>query len=245
MPRLNSGLELFQRLTSIEKFVLASPAPIGDTTTSALVAAAALNLPLTAFTNFANGDPLFIIGSGGFELNAINGTPAAITPLAFPLALAQAAGARVAEARRIDLGHLDENGVTMNGSLTLTPVNAATSRVAIASIAGQGTLGGSFNLRGYNNLNLQTVFGATEGEAGTGTATDPHTAVIDQNTVGSQNSLLVFRARGLRNDGSVVQTDFVQCTPSVNAQVQMGGTNPAVLGVAFNCTGIIQRIWTP
>ena len=243
MPRRNNGLEVFSRLVSIEKFTLVPSGTPGDTVTTAPIAAGAGTAALTAQTNFSLNDPVFIIGSGGFELNAIKGPLAASMPLAYKTAFAHAVGARVVEARRIDLGHLDESGVTFGGSVQLNPVNASTSKVPIAYIAGAGDLTASFNLRGYNNLNLQTIFGIDEEEAGTGTADDPYQVGLSGESIGT-HGLQAYRVRGVLTDGVTnVIVDFCGAQVQVNANVALGGQGGAALGVSIKYSNLIQRIW--
>lgn len=241
MPRSNDGNEVFKYLTDMYKFVIASGSH-GDTTTSSPTIKTAEVIDLTATTNFSANDYVFIIGSSAAEINALSGAPATSdSGLALPTSQAFETGARVVEATRINLGHLDEAGVTLTGALPLNPVNAATSRVPITYIPGQGSLGGSFNLRGWNNLNLQTVFGIPEAEAGTGAADDPYTAVISTTNIGTE-STLAFRAVGVLIDGRIATVDFMGVVPAVNANIQVGGQQPATLAVPFNCTAIISRI---
>ena len=241
MPRRNNGLEVFSRVVSIEKYALATTA-VGDQLTTAAAAAGGSAVTVGAITGFAANDPVFLVGSGGFELNAV-GTPAVNMPLLYKLAFAHAAGARLVEAQRLDLGHLDEGGVTFGGSVQLNPVNAATSRVPIAYVAGAGELTANFNLRGYNNLNLATIFGLDEAETGAGTAADPYQLGISGATIGA-HGLQAYRVRGLLADGVTnVMLDFCGATVQVNANVQLGGGNGAALGMAIKYSNLIQRIW--
>lgn len=244
MPRLNSGLEVLERLTSMRKFYL--PDPVVKTTSTGAIAKAASALTLASAVGFADEDDILVASEAGAELLHVSALAGAAVTSATPAAIAHPSTSpiQIYKALSADLGHLDENGVQMTGAMQLQPVNASTSKVAIAYIAQAGTLGGNFSLRGYNNPNLATVFGMPEpSEAGqTGTEANPYALAITERGIGTA-SLLCFRGRGVLIDGSIVEVDFVNCRPSVNANVQLGGNNPATLGVAFNCTAIVSKIW--
>lgn len=243
MPRLNNASELFKFLDSVDVFRIAT-GTFGDTVTTSALARAAATVPVSAITNFSSLDPLFIVGDGGTELNSINGTPSGlnIVPL-HPITIAQSSGARVVEAVRSALGHVAEDGATFGGSMSSTPINAATSRVALAYFAGPAELTWSFTLLGHNNQNLLAAFGATETETGAGTSADPHTALIDGLSVGTQGTQC-FRLKGRRNDGKSVWVDLNDAIVDVNASVNMGASTPSGMALAGKCTSIIQRIFS-
>jgi hypothetical protein len=243
MPRSNNGNEVFKYLTSVKKYMVASGTH-GSTTLSGPTVVGDATLDLTAITNFTSLDPVLIVSSAGTEFNQLTGTLATTnSPIATPTPFVHPTAATVTEMVAIDLGHLDEAGVTLTGSLPINPVNASTSRVPIAYIPGQGSMGGSFNLRGYNNLNLATVFGMPEAETGAGTSGDPYTLSLLGTTIGTDTNI-VFRASGVLIDGRTATVDFLGVTPAVNANIAIGGSTPSVLAVQFNCTGVISRINT-
>src|SRR3982751_3789973 len=103
MARKNDATELYRRITSIDLYRVAT-GTIGDTTLSSNLATGASVVPVTAITNFANGDPVFIIGDGGLELNQINGTTNVSMPVKYKTLLAQTSGARFVEAVQVPLG---------------------------------------------------------------------------------------------------------------------------------------------
>lgn len=241
MPRQNNGLEILKGLSKIELFSLAT-GTIGDTTTSEAIALLAADVDVAAITNFTANDPVFIIGDGGLELNAI-GTPATTPmPLKFKAALAQSSGARLVEAVARNIGHVTEAGVQYSANLVLTPINAATSVTALAYQRGQGELRANWALRGFNNLNWQTIHGQEEGESGAGTAADPHQVIVSGQTLGT-HGLLCARIHTYRFDGKIVTQDYLNCTIEVQATVNLGGTTPAELPMAVRFDAMVQRIW--
>lgn len=242
MPRLNSGQELFRYLTSLKKYVPATVTP-GSTTLSADAAADLSLLPFTALTNFEDGDFALVKGTT-MELVQIDGTPALSMPILQPTAFAHEAGAAVIEMAEADLGHIDENGITPAGTFALTPVKSAVARTAIAYYAADpAELSVTFNLRGWNNLNLAFAFGAPDAEAGSGTAADPYTVGIGAANVGTLTDLCL-RAYGTRFDGATVQVDFFDCRVEVGVSTPVGGTAPAILPVTLKCVSLVQRIWS-
>jgi len=243
MPRSGSGSELFQYLNKFYKFVIQPTTP-GDTTTAGAITAGDTDVDVTAITNFTAADFVMIDGDGGVEIQTI-GTPATTPmPVTRPFLVAQSSGARFVEAQRIDLGHVAEGGIQFGGSSTLTEIKAATSRTAIAFFGESTTLTLTAPLLGYNNLNLQAVFGATESETGSGTASAPYAVVIDSNTVGTQG-LHCYRAEGVLYDGRIVQVDFVQATVEINNNITIGAANPDGMTLNAKVTAFHQRIWTP
>ena len=244
MPRSNSGSELFQYLDHFYKFIIKTSTP-GDTTTTSPIVQGDSTVDLTAVTNFSDTEYAMIDGDGGVEITQIDGSPATTNcPLDRPLLLAQSSGARFVEATRIDLGHIAEGGIQFGGSQTLTEIKAATSRTAIAFFGESTTLQLTAPLLGYNNLHLQAVHGATEGEIGSGTESAPYAVAISQDTVGTQG-LHCYRAEGTLYDGRIVQVDFVQATVEINTNITIGAPNPDGMTLSAKVTAFLQRIWTP
>lgn len=243
MPRTNSIDEVFQYLTTMYKFVEATGTH-GSTTTTEAITADMADTDIVSNSNIANGDFILISGSGGVEISAVGTTGATNLTWDRPLQIAQDSGALVVEATRIDVGHVGEEGVTFGGTQTITPINAATSRTPLGYIIQSAELTFSVPLLGTNNLNLQTVFGATEGEQGAGTPSDPYVVVVDGNTIGTQG-LSGWRAVGSLYGGEIIEIDFLGVTVEINVSRNIGGT--AVTGYTLNAkaTGFMQRVWTP
>lgn len=246
MPRQNSIDEVFQYLTSFKKYV-ESTGTHGSTTASEAITQDMAATNIASSTNFAGTEYVLISGDGGVEIAkmaSIDAGPPIDVTWTRPLAIAQSSGATVVEATEIDMGHVGEEGITYGGTQTITPINAATSRTPLGYIIAAAELTFSVPLLGTNNLNLQSVFGATEGEQGAGSAADPYYVVIDGNTIGTQGTL-GLRATGSLYGGEIIEVDFLGVTVEINVSRNIGGT--AVTGYTLNgkCTGFIQRIWTP
>lgn len=241
MPRTNSGLEIYKALNSVTKYIEAAGTH-GSTTLSAPSAVGDATVTVAATTSFTAADPCFITGGAGTELVTI-GTPNTTMPLAQPTLLVHPSGAQLIEAQAIALGHIDENALDFGGSVGAQLVRAATSRIPIATIAEPGEFSFSFNLLGWNNLNLQAAFGVPEGEDGTGTSSDPYGAGIHGSNIGTQSALQAFRFVGVNNNSQTIQLDLCGCTVEVSVQAKLGGTTPGVLTLAGSYTNLFQRIW--
>ena len=240
MPRLNNGLEVLKGISKVEMFSIVSTTP-GDTVTTAVLAKLGASIGVLAITNFAAADPVFIIGDGGVELNAI-GTPNATMPLKYKAALPQSAGARLVEAVARNLGHVTGAGVQYSASLQLTPIDAATSVTPIAYQRGAGELSASLALRGLNNLNIQTAHGIDEGESGAGTEADPYQIVVGGVDLGT-HGIQCMRVHGYRFDGKLVIWDYLNITIEVQAQINKGGSTPAEIPLKVKMDTMVQRIW--
>lgn len=207
MARLNTGREIWKSLDTLTVFRQVSGG--GSTTAAAAITAGATAANFASTTNFTASDPLFIIGASGAELNAIGAavTPTTAVPLLYPAAIANPSGSQLLEAVASVLGHVQQGGLSFNGTAPLVPIFSALQHTPIAYIRGYGELTASFALLGFNVENLHTVFGITESLGGAGTSADPYRGAIlgaAMGTVGTQ----CFRATGTRMDGSTVLVDF-------------------------------------
>lgn len=240
MPRLLNGQEVFKYVNKVSVLRIKAATP-GDTTTSAALARAAVNVGVASSTNFTNGEFAFVIGSGGTDVVKL-GAPAATMPFTTKPLFAQDIGARLVSAEEIQLGHISEQGVTFGGSMTLNPVKAATSRTPIAYISDPGEMTASLSLLGHNNQNLMLAFGATEAEDGAGNTADPYQVGVGQTTMGSQG-LQAIRILGERHDAKIVEMLFVAAQVEVNVNSTLGSGQQSGIPVSMKFTNLIQRIY--
>lgn len=242
MSSIPSVASIVKSLTSIDLYKIQPTSP-GDTVTSAGLARAATTIPVSSLTGFADTEPFFIVGDGGTELNTVSGTPSAgaITP-ALPIALAQSSGARVVEALKYSLGHIAEGSARLTGTSTTTPINAATSQTPIGYLTSAGALGFSIGGLSFDTRILNLAFGQDELETGAGTSGDPWTTVVSQLSVGT-HALACLRGRALRKDGKNIQLDMLDCTVTVNADINFSGKAVNAITIAGSCTGHVIRIW--
>jgi hypothetical protein len=244
MPRQNDATELFRKLTAFDLFRIQS-GTIGDTTTTAAILGdgTEATVGVTAITNFTNGDPVFISGDGGVELNAINGTVATAMPMRYKPKLAQAIGARFVEAVRVPLGKIAEGGVSISPSRSLTAIPSALDDFPIAYIEGPVEVTFSVPLLGYNIPNWQLLLGYAEAETGVGTSADPWQGVIgavNQTLLGLQ----AFRLTGSRHDGKTVLVDLLDAKLETSGSIDHNRQAPSVLSVTGRVTKMIVRVYT-
>lgn len=206
MPRLLTGQEVWKSLDTLQVFRQVSGG--GSTTAAAAITAGQTAVNFASTATFTSGDPLFIVGATGTELNAITATtPTTAVPLLYPAAMANPSGSQLLEAVATTLGHIPQGGVAFNPQSPLVPIFSALQHTPITYVRGYGELVASFGLTGFNILNLQTAMGITEGEGGAGTVGDPWRGAIVGGAVGSQGIQCV-RATGTRQDGSTVIVDM-------------------------------------
>jgi hypothetical protein len=237
MPRLNNGTELWRKLDQLSVFRIVSGG--GSQALTASAAAADTVLTLGSATLFTLNDPIIISGPGGVELNFI-GTPATSMPLRYKLGAAQdttSGTCTVYEAVETVLGHVTEEGASVNGSFTQTEIRSALADLPIAYIGAQAGISFSFNLLGFNVLNWQTAFGITEAEQGTGTAADPHQGYFGGTSFGTQTTQC-FRFEGTRHDGQAVHVELYDGKIEIGGTTQLNRTAAAsipctVKGTAF------------
>lgn len=242
MPRTLDFNELFRKLDSLQVFRQVSGG--GSTSLAAALASAASVVNVASMTSFASGDPVFIIGSGGTELNAITAvTPTSAVPLLYKANFAQASGASFVEAVATSLGHIQANGIVMNASQPMTPINSAFDALPLTYIYGYGELSATFGLLGFNGLNLQTALGIPESEQGAGTSGDPYQVGLSGATMGTQG-IQCFRAMGSRHDGKTIMLDFNNAKIAMEGAVNLQRTAEAAIPCSIKFTTAVLRIYT-
>lgn len=242
MPRLNTAGEVLQTLSSVELYT--EPSTPVTATTSGAIAALASVAPFTITpVGFANGDPVYFVGSGGPELNAISGSPAASLPLAFKAGQPQIAGAVMHKMVKADLGYIEQNGVKGHVQLTQNPILAANSRAPVSYTRGVGELSGSLSLYGVNLENLALFFGIDASQiSGSGTQIDPYQLVIGGTTLAS-HGLMAIRAKGVRDDLVNVWQDFNGVTITPNGDIVVANQGPTIIPIAYRYLNSIVREW--
>lgn len=241
MPRVLDGTELFRYLTDISAYRVVATAP-GDTTVAATATVGATTVSVAATTSFTTSDPVFIIGTGGFELNEISGAVAVAMPLKYKVAQAQPVGARFVEAVRVQLGHIDEDGPSLTASGSITAIGSAIARGAIQFVNAPGELGFDFGLLGWNNLNLQAWLGIPEAETGAGSAADPYQMVAKASLFATEGPQAI-RLTGVRHDAKNVLVDLLDCKIIPQGNVNLSGKGRAALPCSMRYTSFISRVW--
>lgn len=242
MARQNDNTELVKRLVSIE-MVIPQTGTVFDQTTAGSTAKDSATITVPATTNATAGDPLFIIGSNGIEVNKINGAPVAAMPLTYKTAFLHPAGTRVLEAQILPLGRVEVNGFTLSPSQSETIIEAADIDTAVQTVKGTLELSYSFSLLGFNAQNLLNALGYGDNESGTGTSADPRQSTVGDGTA-SVLGIVAFRLTLLRYDLKTVTMDFTNCSIAPQGTIQMGAKSGAS-SIPFQgkCSYIVRREW--
>ena len=242
MPRQNTPGEILQTLSSIELYT--EPAtPVTAATTGAIAALAAVAPFGTTPTGFASGDPVYFVGTGGPELNAVGGVPAASLPLTYKAAAAQAIGAVMHKMVKQDLGYIEQSGLKAHVQLSQNPIMAANYRAPVGYTRGPGELSGSLALYGVNLENLALFFGIDSAQiSGAGTSTDPWQLAVSGLTLAS-HGLMAFRAKGVRDDLVNVWQDFNGVTITPNGDISITNQGPTTVPVTFRYLNSVIREW--
>ena len=242
MPRTNSNQELFRRLESLKVYRIPT-GTIGDTTLAADLTAGQTTATIGATTSFTTSDHAFIIGRN-MELVRLSTALSTAQVLTRPVKIGQLAGARFVEAAETDLGFLDESGVNISPTQSLTPIPSAISALPINYISGVGEIAMTANLLNFNLLNLLTIMGIPESqESGSGTAANPYQAAVLGEEMGTQG-VQVIRATGSLFDGKTLEVDFLDARIEVQGQITLNRTAPALLPLAIRCNQLVAREWS-
>jgi hypothetical protein len=242
MPRLNSGQELFRRLDSIRIYRIQTTSP-GDTTLTTALTTSVTVATIAATTSFATSDFVMIIGSGGVELNRLGTALSTAQTLTRRVGIPQNAGARFVEATETDLGFIDDGGLVISPSQSLTPINSALSALPVQYISGIGEISATFNLMGFNVQTLHTIMGITESEVGAGSAADPFQGFVLGSQMGSQTTQCI-RATGSRYDGQTIEVDLLDARVEVQGQITMNRQAPALMPMAVKFSAMAIRHFT-
>jgi hypothetical protein len=215
MLRQNNAQEILEKIEKVFKYTV--PASGGQSTTlSAEALAGDSAIALTSETGFADGEHVFIYGSETELVTLLDVDAVPNTTLTRKLAFAHASGSVVSEVVQADLGYIEEGGINVSANFSQSPIGAANARSAIAYIAAEGgEMSMNFGLREANLRNILSSFMIDESAlSGAGTATDPYTAIVGRDTIGSQ---LNHAYRGVCRliNGKTWTVDFLNCAPEV------------------------------
>lgn len=240
-PRLNSGLELFKKLDTLQVFRQAASV---QTTAAAAYTAGQATLNFTSTTGFTAADAIIAAGASGSELLAISAvTPSTAVPLVQFALVANPSGTVLYRATAASLAHISEGGIQLGGSAPLVAINSALQSQPLGYLYGYGELQASLSLLGMNGLNLQTLFGITESELGAGTSASPYGVAVLGASIGSQGIQCV-RATGTRLDGQTIQVDFNDVKIEPQGTINFQRTAAAEMPLNMRFTSLTFRQWT-
>lgn len=240
MPRTGAGNALWRKLTALSMFRIRSAG--GSTTTTAAIVKGDGVANLTATTGFLDNDYMFINGSGGLELNQVDGTPAAAMPLEYTASLPQAIGATVVEAEELIIGKIAQGQTAIQMSRSLQAIFDDIGDTPLAYIESPIDLGLRLGLLEFTGKNFSLALGFADAEVGSGTAAVPYQTVIGEPNA-ALSGLTVFRAAGIRHDAQILQVDFLDAKFEASGDVPLGKEAPAIIPVTLKFTKMIIREW--
>jgi hypothetical protein len=202
---------------------------VGNTTSTAAVAAAATVIPVAATTNFAIGDTIRVDSGELVELAVVSVVTAGVSlTVSDPLTFAHASGVAVVEQFAYDIGDV-EGGVTVRGAAQTSDVLVATRRMAYTILNGYTDLSIEFGspvvtlgmLAFALGIPLTNVLGA-------GTTADPFSLVTDGNDFTSEANMSIV-AIGVTMDGVPLRVELwgVDMDPSGFSLAMKTGTHAA------------------
>lgn len=241
MSRTITPTQVFRRITSLEMYTEPLTALV-STTTSAAEAKLSVSLGVASITGFADLDDIGIEGDGGMELNHISGAPGSgvIVPK-YKLAFAQGAGAEIWKMSKVQLGHLEQNGLAWSPSRSLNPIVAATSDTPLCYNEGGLEMKAASGLLNLNGPNILTTLGLADNETGTGTPSDPF-----QSTIGPNESKLlrtIFRGIGALHNGVLFHVDMINARFEATGSVTMNSQGAASLPLNIGFTQAVFRFY--
>lgn len=241
MPRSTNASEIFRKLRHVDVYDQVTGG--GSTTTAAAIVPGVTDVDVVAVTSFTDADPVFIEGTGGLERTQISGTPA-ITPcpLSRPLLLAQDAGATFIEAVRKQLGYIEQAGANLNFAKQLEDILAANADNAVAFIEGAFTMECNLSLLSQSPLNWQLMLGYADAETGTGTAADPHAAVLGA-IHQAASPTRIFSLSALLQGGKFLELDMVGARMTVSGGPTYSRSISSI-PIGFRFTQAMVRTWT-
>lgn len=242
MPRTLDHQELWRKLDSLTAFRITGGG--GASTVSNTVTAGLQTFTLAAVTGFTSGQSVIFSGTEGVWLDSLGAvaSPTVTTVWKAPIA-STATGASIWQATSSSIGHLQEEGITLNPSFSQTPIYSALRDLPIAYLPGRGEISASAGLLGHNILNWQLATGQTESEQGAGSASDPYQGYIGGNNFGSQTTQ-VMRFQGTLFSGKTIVIDLNDARAEASGSVAFNRTAVAAIPVTFKFTGMTIRTYT-
>lgn len=244
MPWTLTTNELIRQIQKINMFILETTSPFSTTIATNPVVKEDPDLTVAAITGIGDGEYAIVNGTGGPEIVEVSGAPAGNTvTLRQPVLRAQAIGATVKQARKIDLGYIESAGIQPGFNRQVTPVEAANAETALVFVEGPLQISLAFNMLTFNLPQILASQGLTQDESGAGTAADPYAIIIGPES--TKEAVLAFRGEALLHDGQVLELDFLDARMQSSGNLSIGRTNPTTIPFSLQCSAMLGRMWTP
>lgn len=226
--------KVFDGLTEVGLFAAATTGPL-STTTTAIVAAGATVLPLTAVTNLVAGDWVMLGTAENVEFHQVDSIATLNANLRTKVLRAHASGTAVVRQQMIPFAGVHEDGVTVGFGGTIDAVRIATRKLQAGVKSSLATITASFRVIDFTLANYARSLGIPQSAIITSTRL-PLTGNIG--TSGQENGVYV---RGVTQDGGVVQINLWGSTPDLGS-IAHNATNQGVqaLPLAYKPASGIQ-----
>ena len=232
-----------RKLTSLVRYNIQPTSP-GDTLTTVATARSATVVTISATTSFTSADPVFLIGSGGFELISSIGALGTAMPIQNQkIHFIHPIGTRFVEAVAYPLGKIAKGTAKLTGAKSISSIFTDVDDGAVGFIDGQKELGAGFGLYEMTAEALQAVFGDAEDVIGAGTNADPYQGAVGDPNAIAPLAAIAYRATGLLQGGRVFEVDFLNARMEVNVDSPLDGRDaPPVLQATVKCAHILWRV---
>lgn len=180
-------------------------------------------------TGFTVGDHVLVdagVQQMVYRLGAIPADDAPIPIVKWPAQFDHASGAAVKLLSEIDLGYIEEGGLTPGGSSSTQSVSAANARGKIwQSDPDIGDLSISWGQRAGSLENIAAMYGMDEGYVkGDGTTNNPYRLLVHPDRMGTQVDFAYWFS-GLYKNAKIYNRLFLNPTPTITVNGSMGAKN--------------------
>lgn len=222
-----SKTRVFDALTEVGLFADATVGPLA-TTTTAVAAAGASALLLTAVTNLVPGDWIKVGVGENVEFHQVDTIVSLTANLRTRLLRAQAIGVAVVREQQVAFSGIHEDGVAMNFGGNMDPIRIATRRLQAGLRPGLTTFGASFKVIDIILSNIARALGI------------PQSAILGgnrlpfNNNIGTASQIDGAYLIGMTQDGGTFRVNFWGCSTDITNiahTLTNSGSNPLPMGL--------------
>lgn len=245
--RANDNTELFRRLTQVG-IIRDATGTFGSSTLSGAEARGSAAVDVAAITNFSDTD-LIRIGSGSaLEENEVAGAPAGSTiTLAAITDRDHMAGEAVVERNRVNIGHVEEGGITIAQSHETFEVRAATSQTPLIRRTTNVPQDITFPGLNFSVENLALACGLDEAAAqtavGSGTAVAPYRVRWNADFMEALQNISLY-ASGVLEGGDFIEVLGFGLEFDLNKNIQLAQNAATSMIMGGRVHMIEWRVWT-
>lgn len=240
MPRLNTQSEVYN---DVSRYGFIMDAIGGGTsTTTAAYAAGVTVIAVASATNYAAGDPIRMLSSGGFEENIIESIASLNLTLRMPTAFAHPTGAAVVERVKVTLGELAPGSFQVTPNTTANQIKSDTFRGVYCTLYTDAMFTVNAATINHSLENLAFVHGVADSAiTGAGTTSSPRRILLTtQNLMALQNISIFGEGHIKSGVTQEVQVWNVDITPTGNRTYATGTGVPVPLTAIGRANAILE-----